>query len=102
MSDLLKRGSEAVKAMLNGDPENPESIRPICAWLAEVKAAVAATPFDTPAWQTLLREVIGWHADPDSRDYKGCDKWPCDWCERAKVVIEEARHRTEADERAAG
>ncbi len=35
----------------------------------------------------LLREVMDWHADPESNEYNECDTAPCDWCSQARRVI---------------
>ena len=35
----------------------------------------------------LLDELMGWHADPDDEHYNECDTDPCNWCERAKIVV---------------
>ena len=40
----------------------------------------------------LLREVIGWHADPESPDYNDCDKAKCAWCEHADKVLGEPKN----------
>ena len=35
----------------------------------------------------LVREVMAWHADPESTDYNECDKEPCYWCANAISLI---------------
>ena len=40
---------------------------------------------------TLISEVIKWHSDRLSPDYNECEVSPCNWCERAKKVLEEMR-----------
>ena len=37
----------------------------------------------------LLREVMSWHADKDSRDYNDCDQEKCLWCELAQGLIDQ-------------
>ena len=36
---------------------------------------------------SLLREVMQQHADPDAPEYNQCDTEPCNWCERAAKLI---------------
>lgn len=36
----------------------------------------------------LLREVMAWHSDKDSRDYNDCDQTKCLWCEQAQELID--------------
>lgn len=37
----------------------------------------------------LLREVMSWHADKESRDYNDCDQEKCLWCEQAQELIDQ-------------
>lgn len=34
----------------------------------------------------LIKEVMQWHADPNSSEYNECDTAPCFWCEQAKEL----------------
>lgn len=36
----------------------------------------------------LLQEVIDSHCEHDSCYYNECDIEPCNWCVRAKIIIE--------------
>ncbi len=45
--------------------------------------------------ESLIREVMHWHADPDSSDYNECDKEHCHWCANAAAVLKEVEE-TEA------
>ena len=35
----------------------------------------------------LVREVMSWHADPNSADYNECDREPCLWCQSAAAAL---------------
>ena len=36
----------------------------------------------------LLRKVKGWHSNPDSPEYNGCDVEQCHWCDMADKIME--------------
>jgi len=45
----------------------------------------------------LLREVMSWHADKNSRDYNDCDQDKCLWCEQAQALIDEGEAKPGVD-----
>lgn len=45
--------------------------------------------------QFLLMEHMGQHRSPDMPEYNQCDTAPCNWCERAKKVLEELAPKPE-------
>lgn len=42
---------------------------------------------DPPSLESLVREVMFWHADPESPNYNECDKSPCEWCSNASGLL---------------
>lgn len=38
---------------------------------------------------TLLREIVNQHADPEAPEYNDCDNVACNWCARAKRIVQE-------------
>lgn len=44
---------------------------------------------DLDAAKALLKEVNGWHSDPESAEFNDCYWNPCDWCKRALELIKE-------------
>lgn len=47
----------------------------------------------------LLREVMSWHADKDSRDYNDCDQEKCLWCEQAQKLIDQGAFQLPKEDR---
>lgn len=69
---------------------------PVCGIETKYHGATctAGGSFDAPAGpvrdaeiESLLREVMRQHADPDAPEYNECDTAPCNWCERAVRII---------------
>jgi hypothetical protein len=50
------------------------------------------THYDTiPKLQQLLSEVIRWHTDKGSSRYAECELTPCDWCKRARELLDQGQ-----------
>lgn len=41
------------------------------------------------AFRELIEEVLLWHSDPELPEYNECDKYPCMWCENARLLLPE-------------
>jgi hypothetical protein len=69
----------------NGDSEE----RGICA-KQMLEAADELDRLETLAdkMKGLLREVMSWHADKESREYNDCDQEKCLWCEQAQALVD--------------
>ena len=48
---------------------------------------ITPQPDDAAVMVELIREVMGWHCDPDSPEYNECEREPCYWCEQAARVL---------------
>lgn len=40
--------------------------------------------------ETLFREIMRQHADPNAPEYNGCDVEPCYWCVQTAEIISSA------------